>query len=82
MGVPFDYKGRAFRSKSSEWGDTSYTLVKLHLQTPTNPETKIMYDLLALEKLNDFTIMEKYIEPVKDEFIKLFNETAKESVFY
>ena len=33
--------------KELHWGDASYTLVKLHLQTPTNPETKILYDLLA-----------------------------------
>ena len=35
---------------------------------------------MIIEKLNNFTVIEKYIEPVKDKFIKLFNETAKESV--
>ena len=33
--------------KELHWGDASYTLVKLHLQTPTNAETKTLYDLLA-----------------------------------
>ena len=33
--------------KELNWGDTSYTLVKLHLQTPTNAETKTLYNLLA-----------------------------------
>ena len=33
--------------KNISWGDVSYTLVKLHLQTPTNAETKTLYDLLG-----------------------------------
>lgn len=44
-----------------------------------NKSAKTLNELF-IEKLNKFTVMEKYIEPVKDEFIKLFNKTAKESV--
>jgi hypothetical protein len=39
--------------KNIQWGDASYTLVKLQLQTPTNPETKILYDLLAATSDDD-----------------------------
>lgn len=34
---------------------------------------------LFYEKLGKFTIDEKYIEPIKDEFLKYFNESVKES---
>jgi hypothetical protein len=33
--------------KNFAWGDNNYTLVKLNLQTPTTPESKTLYDLLA-----------------------------------
>ena len=32
--------------KSIPWGNNQYTFVKLNLNTPTNPETKTLYDLL------------------------------------
>ncbi|HXP51929.1 MAG TPA: recombinase family protein, partial [Bacteroidia bacterium] len=43
-------------------------------------KSAITLNKLFIERLNKFTVMEKYIEPVKDEFIKLFTETSKESV--
>ena len=33
--------------KEIHWSDTNYTLVKLHLKTPSNAETKTLYDLLV-----------------------------------
>ncbi len=44
-----------------------------------NRSAKTLNELFA-EKLNSYTLMSKYIDPVKEEFFKYFNESEKESL--
>src|ERR1700752_3639744 len=46
VGIPAAMIESVIVLKEFHWGEAKYTLVKLHLQTPTNAETKALYDLL------------------------------------